>query len=52
MKIYLWYDDMKRRYVIGRSNEFKRSYDDVLYSFDPSQQTLSQKILNNLNRAR
>ncbi|WP_425390212.1 hypothetical protein [Ekhidna sp.] len=52
MKIYLWYDEMKRRYVTGRSSEFALSYDDVLYSFDDSQLSLSQKILNNLNRVR
>lgn len=50
MKIYLWYDEMKRRYVIRQSNEFALSHDDVLYTFDSSQQTLSQKVANNLNR--
>ncbi len=52
MKIYLWYDQLRKKYVTGQSNEFTRSLDEILYSFDLNQMSLSQKVANNLNRLR
>jgi len=50
MKIYLWYDEFKKRY--GRSNDFVLSYEEVLYSFEKTQWPLSQKVASNLNKIR
>ena len=50
MKIYLWYDEIRKKYVIQKRSEFTRSIDDVLYSFDTHQLALSQKIAGNLNK--
>ncbi|MEQ8905611.1 hypothetical protein [Ekhidna sp.] len=52
MQIYLWYNEEKGRYVISWSSEFQLSHDQVLYSFDQQQLSLSQKIANNLNQLR
>lgn len=36
--------------MTSESVQFELSCDDVLYSFDKQEQSLSQKIMNNLNK--
>ena len=49
MKIYLWYDGIKKRYLTGKSSEVDVSIKDVLFAFDLKNRALSQKIAKNLN---
>ncbi|MEQ9468616.1 MAG: hypothetical protein RLN88_14500 [Ekhidna sp.] len=50
MKIYLWYDEIRKRYVTEKCSEFTHSLDEVLYAFETHQLALSQKVAGNLNK--
>lgn len=51
-KIYLWYDEITKKYVTGKSTEHNKSRTEVLFAFELEHVTLCQKIARNLNKIR
>ncbi|MEO9485618.1 MAG: hypothetical protein ABJG47_19325 [Ekhidna sp.] len=52
MKIYLWYDEVKKKYVIGRYEELRFPIEEALYACDPEDFSATKKIAWNLNKIR
>ena len=49
-KIYLWYDEITKKYVTGRSTEHDKCRSEVLFAFELEHVALSKKIARNLNK--
>lgn len=52
MKIYLWYDEITKKYVTGRSTDHDKLRSEVLFAFELEHIALSEKIARNLNKIR
>ncbi|NQZ77764.1 MAG: hypothetical protein HRT61_16915 [Ekhidna sp.] len=52
MKFYLWYDQVKKRYVTGTAKQLPVALEEVLYTFDANQLSACKKIVGNLNSIR
>ena len=50
MKYYLWYDEISKRFVVGKDSEFILPKSEILYSADRTNLGVCRRIAKNLNR--